>query len=119
MKHTPMTIAYVAWAPFFSGAERALLVMVESLDVSKYRPVVIVGTDGELAAELRTRGVRTIHIPIVYADRRRVPSWIISVGRFVRSLRREHAALVHSNDLPSFQPAGYAAKILGIPAVTH
>jgi len=26
---------------------------------------------------------------------------------------------VHSNDLPSFQPAGYAARILGIPAVTH
>jgi glycosyltransferase involved in cell wall biosynthesis len=119
MKHTPVTIAYVAWAPFFSGAERALLVMVESLDVSKFRPVAIVGTDAELAAELRTRGVYTIHIPIVYSGRRQLPSWMISVGRFVRTLRRQRAALVHSNDLPSFQPAAYAARILGIPALTH
>jgi glycosyltransferase involved in cell wall biosynthesis len=29
------------------------------------------------------------------------------------------AALIHSNHVPSFQLAGYAAKLLGLPAVTH
>src|SRR6266446_2614560 len=106
MKHETVTVAYVAWAPFFSGAERALLVLVGSLDPSNYRPVVIVGTDGELAAELRSRGVRTVHVPIVYSDLRRFPSWAATVARFVRLVRRESAVLVHSNDLPSFQPAG-------------
>jgi hypothetical protein len=27
--------------------------------------------------------------------------------------------LIHSNELPSFQPGGYAARVLRIPAVTH
>ena len=115
----PTTILYVAWAPFFSGAERALLVLVESLDQSKYRPVVVVGTDEELAAELRGRGIKTIHLPIVYSDRRRASSWLLNVARFVQTAWRERAALVHSNDLPSFQPAGYAARVTRIPALTH
>ncbi len=119
MKHAPLTVLYVAWAPFFSGAERALLVLVEHLDPSKYRPVVVVGTDGELAAELRSRGITTVHLPIAYSDMRRLPSWATTVARFVWLARRERAGLVHSNDLPSFQPAGYAARIVGIPALTH
>jgi glycosyltransferase involved in cell wall biosynthesis len=27
--------------------------------------------------------------------------------------------IVHANDVPSFQPAGYAARMLGLPAITH
>ena len=115
----PATILYVAWAPFFSGAERALLVLVEHLDPEKYRPVVVVGTDGELAAELRSRGIQTVHLPIVYADFRKFLSWPAAVSRFVLLARREGAVFVHANDLPSFQPAGYAARVLGLPAITH
>ena len=116
---TPRTILYVAWAPFFSGAERALLVLVENLDRSRYRPVVAVGVDGELASELRARRIETTHLPIVYSGARRLPSWSACVARFAWLARRERAALCHSNDIPSFQPAGYAARALRIPAVTH
>jgi glycosyltransferase involved in cell wall biosynthesis len=43
----------------------------------------------------------------------------MTVARFAWLARREGAAIVHSNDLPSFQPAGYAARIVAIPALTH
>lgn len=119
MQSRPATILYVAWAPFFSGAERALLVLTEHLDRTKYRPVVIVGTDGELAAELRTRQICTHHIPIVYRTARHVPSWLRSVAQFVRVARRERASILHANDLPSFQPAGYAARFLGLRSLCH
>jgi len=78
-----------------------------------------VGTDGELAAELGSRQIRTVHLPIVYAEFRRSLSWLSGVGRFVQLARRERAAFFHTNDLPSFQPAGYAARVLGLPAITH
>jgi glycosyltransferase involved in cell wall biosynthesis len=119
LTHKPRTIVFVAWAPFFSGAERALLVLAENLDPARYRPVVIVGTDGELAAELRARHISTVHIPIEYAEFRHVVSWIASVGRFVTLARREDAAIFHANDLPSFQPAGYASKLVRIPSICH
>lgn len=115
----PATIVYIAWAPFFSGAERALVVLLEHLDPKRYRPVVVVGTDGELAAELRSRQIQTIHLPIVYADWRKCLAWTSAVKRFAQLARREGASLFHANDLPSFQPAGYAARILRLPAITH
>jgi glycosyltransferase involved in cell wall biosynthesis len=32
---------------------------------------------------------------------------------------RQRASLIHSNETPSFQPGGYAARVLRLPAVTH
>jgi glycosyltransferase involved in cell wall biosynthesis len=113
------TILYVAWAPFFSGAERALLILTEHLDRTKYRPVVIVGTDGKLAMELRARQICTHHIPIAYFGARSLPAWTLCIARLARIARHEHASVIHANDLPSFQPAGYVARILGRPALCH
>ncbi len=115
----PKTVLYAAWAPFYSGAERALVVLAEHLDRRRYRPVVVVGTDGELAAELRGRGVTTIHQPIVYLGARTLASWLACVSRIAWIGRRERAVLMHSNDVPTFQPVGYAARFLGVPALTH
>lgn len=115
----PRTILYSAWAPFFSGAERALLVLVDHLDPARYRPVVALGTRGELEAELRRRGVRTLYAPVRYRGLRELPAWLASVAGLARIGRAERAALVHANDVPSFQPAGYAARLLGRPTVTH
>jgi len=115
----PRRVLYVAWAPFFSGAERALVSLVTNLDPSRYCPVVAVGTHGQLEAELKGRGIRTLHIPIVYSSFRTMPGWLGSVGRFIVSALREGVAIVHSNDVPSFQPAGYAARLLRLPIVSH
>jgi glycosyltransferase involved in cell wall biosynthesis len=116
---TPITVLYVAWAPFFSGAERALLVLIDNLDRARYRPVVAIGTDGELAAELRARQIQTVHIPVAYFTSRTLPAWSAAVGRLVWLAKRTTAALIHANDVPSFQPAGYAAKLIAMPALTH
>ena len=115
----PATILYTAWAPFFSGAERALLILLDALDRSRYRPVVAIGTDGELAAAIRERDIPVVHVPIAYSGVRTLPAWFKSVSALIRMARQEHAVLFHSNDVPSFQPAGYAARWLGRPAVTH
>jgi glycosyltransferase involved in cell wall biosynthesis len=116
---TVQTVLYVAWAPFFSGAERALVILLENLDRSRHRPVVVLGTRGELATEVRQRGICTRHVPITYTGARQMPAWALNVSRLAWVARRERAVLVHSNDVPSFQPAGYAARLLGLPAITH
>jgi glycosyltransferase involved in cell wall biosynthesis len=115
----PRTVLVVSWAPFFSGAERALVILLETLDRRRYRPVVALGTRGQLEDELRVRDIPVFHIPIAYSGVRNAPSWVASVGRFARLIRRERVSLVHANDVPSFQPAGYAARLLGVTAITH
>lgn len=116
---SPRTILYVAWAPFFSGAERALQILVEHLDQTKYRPVVAIGTEGVLADQLRKSGIRVVHIPIAYTGVRTLAPFVAGVGRIAALALRENAVIIHANDVPSFQPAGYAAKLLRRPALTH
>jgi glycosyltransferase involved in cell wall biosynthesis len=115
----PATVLYTAWAPFFSGAERALVILLENLDRSRYRPVVALGTTGELERELTTRGIATVHMPVIYAGIRTAVPWARTVLGLARLCRREDVALVHANDVPSFQPVGYAARLLRLPAITH
>jgi glycosyltransferase involved in cell wall biosynthesis len=115
----PRRILFLAWAPFFSGAERALVLTVQHLDPARYVPHVMVGTEGDTAAALRDAGIACEVWPLAYADVRRPFDGLQSLWRVLRTARRIGAALIHSNDVPSFQPGGYAARLLRVPAVTH
>lgn len=112
-------ILFLAWAPFFSGAERALLLTLRALDPREYEPYVLIGTDGQLAAEVRALGIRCDIVPLAPLDRRRPVSSSLSVARVAAAALRFRPSIVHANDMPSYQPGGYAAKLLGVPAVTH
>jgi glycosyltransferase involved in cell wall biosynthesis len=112
-------VLLLAWAPFFSGAERALVLTVQQFDKARYIPHVLVGTNGDTLTALRDAGVSCDVVPLVHLDRRRPLDWLRSVWQVVSAARRIGAALIHANDVPSHQPGGYAAKLLGIPAITH
>jgi glycosyltransferase involved in cell wall biosynthesis len=116
---TSRRVLYVAWAPFFSGAERALLLTIRALDKTRYTPFVIAGTEGEFASQIRAMGVPCQVISLKQLDRRRPLGGLISVASVLAAAVRHRVSLIHSNDMPSFQPGGYAARMLGIPAITH
>jgi glycosyltransferase involved in cell wall biosynthesis len=115
----PRRILFLTWAPFFSGAERALVLTVRHLDPARYVPHVIVGTEGDTAAALRDAKIACDVRPLSHLELRRPLSGLQSVWRVLGTARRVGAALIHSNDVPSFQPGGYAARLLRVPAVTH
>jgi len=115
----PAGVLYVAWAPFFSGAERALILTLRSLDADRYRPYVLAGTDGEFASEVRALGIPCDVVSLRPLERRHPLAGVMSIAAVARAARRHGASLIHANELPTFQPAGYAARLLRIPAITH
>jgi glycosyltransferase involved in cell wall biosynthesis len=115
----PAGVLYVAWAPFFSGAERALILTLRSLDPDRYRPYVLAGTDGEFASEVRALGIPVDIVALRPLERRHPVAGVMSVTAVARAARRHRASLIHANELPSYQPAGYAARLLRIPSITH
>ena len=115
----PRRVLFVAWAPFFSGAERALLLTLRSLDPARYTPVVLSGTDGEFASQVRALGIRCDVADLSPLDRRRPLVGLRSVAAVLKSAVRHRVSLMHANEAPRFQPAGYAAKVMGIPVITH
>jgi len=112
-------VLFAAWAPFFSGAERALLLTLRSLDPSRYRPFVLAGTDGEFAEQVRAMKVPCAVTALTPFDRRKPLGGLISIGSVVRAALKWNVSLMHANEAPSFQPVGHAARVLGLPAVTH
>lgn len=110
---------YLAQAPFFSGAERALLLTLRAMQQSSYEPFVLAGHDGQLAAEVRQLGIPCEIAPLRQIDRRHPLAALVSIARVAAAARRCRATLIHANDMPSYQPGGVAARLLGIPAVTH
>jgi glycosyltransferase involved in cell wall biosynthesis len=112
-------VLFVAWAPFFSGAERALLLTLRSLESSRYVPHVLAGTEGEFASQVRALGIPCTVARLSPLERRKPLAGVRSIGSVVSAARRCRASLIHANEAPSFQPAGYAARLLGVPAVSH
>jgi glycosyltransferase involved in cell wall biosynthesis len=112
-------VLYLAWAPFFSGAERALLLTLRSLQTSCYEPFVLAGTDGEFAAQVRAMGVPCEIAELRPMEVRHPLASARSVASVLRIASRCSAAIVHANEVPSFQPGGYAARLLRVPSVTH
>lgn len=112
-------VLYVAGAEFFSGAERALLLTVQAVAHAGHHPFVVVGTDGELLAQLRAAGLPAAHVPLHYTGLKTLPAWLAMITRLVGVIRRHRAQIVHTNEIPTFQGPGYAAKLAGVPAVTH
>jgi hypothetical protein len=112
-------VLFVAWAPFFSGAERALLLTLRSLDSSRYTPFVLAGTDGEFASQVRAMGIPCRLAAISPLERRRPFAGMGSIAAVLGAAIHARASLIHTNEAPSFQPAGYAARLLRIPAVSH
>ena len=112
-------VLFLAWAPFLSGAERALLLTVRHLDPVRYCPFVLVGSHGDTLDALREIGIDYEYLPLVHLARRWPLPGLRSAWHVARTAKRVGASLIHANDAPSYQPGGLAARWLGCPAVTH
>lgn len=115
----PRRVLYLAWAPFFSGAERALLLTLRSLDPARYAPYVLAGTEGEFAAQVRALGIPCDVAALRPFDARHPVASTLSIASVLGAAIRHRVSLIHSNEVPSFQPGGHAAKLLRLPSVTH
>src|SRR5204862_6062670 len=89
----PRRVLYLAWAPFFSGAERALLLTLRSLDPARYAPYVLAGTDGEFATQVRAMGVPCDIITLQPLDRDHPIAGASSIARVLGAARRHRASL--------------------------
>ena len=114
-----MRVAYVAFAPFVSGAERSLQIMLLSAPNAGIDPIVLCPPGSKIIPWCRENNVRYVTAPLPDRDKWHAIRWFSSVYRVARILRRERIDLVHSNQVWSMATAGAAARLVGIPRVCH
>ncbi|MBI4561585.1 MAG: glycosyltransferase, partial [Candidatus Rokubacteria bacterium] len=130
----PATIAFLDHTASLGGGETYLLSLLKHLDRSRYRPLLVLGEEGPLAARARALGVRVEVIPVgrkvlgrgksegIGGLLRAVSGLLTASGavaRLVRLLKAERVALVHTNSLKSQVYGGLAARLARRPAVWY
>ena len=128
------TIVYLDHTARMGGGEIALLNLVCALNRRRYRPVVVLASDGPLAEKLRAARVEALIVPLDPAvlDTRKDsigPRSLLHLGRawacvrytlrLARLVRRLGADLIHTNSLKSDLYGGAAGRLAGIPVIWH
>lgn len=127
MSPGPATVLLLHSSSGRYGADRQLELIASRLDPERYRPLVVLPSNGPLADDLRQAGVEVrVHALSVlrreHATVRGIASVAAALARDAAVLgtlvRRRHVALVHSNT--SVALGGAAAAALGrVPHVWH
>lgn len=127
MASAPASVLLVHSSSGRYGADRQLQLIATGLDRDRYRPVVVLPTEGPLADDLREAGVEVLVRPLAVLRREhatargaaavasRVTRDAVELGRLIRARR---LALVHSNTSVVLGGAA-AATVARIPHVWH
>jgi glycosyltransferase involved in cell wall biosynthesis len=119
MKKAPRTVVYVDYHPGIAGGQVVLLQHFKALDPRRYRPVLVLPSEGAFAREARALGVRVHSVAMGKASWRRPWEAWPAARALARILRHEQAALAYANCHPANKLAAVAARLAGIPAVWH
>lgn len=125
---------YFAYPNTLAGAARSCFELITHLP-SSVRPVVLVGAEGRVAARCRDQGIEC-HVvsagpalmtfgkgALQWSPLRR--AWVSCrelapyTARLAFTLRRLRVDIVHANDARGALLVGPAARLLGLPLVTH
>ena len=114
-----MRVAYVTRAPFISGAERALQLILKHAPSAGIEPMVICPAGSPFLTWCGDNGIPHQAIELAERDKFHPLRWFSSVVRIRRALQRHRVDIVHSNQVWAYAAAGTAARSLGIPRVCH
>jgi glycosyltransferase involved in cell wall biosynthesis len=115
----PLRVAFSTLAPFISGAERSLQVMLRALPGAGVEPVVLAPPCTAMAAWCKETGLDFEPISFATPDKWHPLAWWSCVRRVQGILADRHVEVAHSNQLWSYPALGVAAARLGVATVCH
>ncbi len=128
------TVVFFDHTAKWSGGEISLFNLVTHLDLSRFRPVVVLFEDGTLRQKLDAAGIET-HIVALgggintarkddlglkpSAALRQLGQLLRHLGALRRVLRQEKAHIAHCNSLKADILGGIVARWAGLPTIWH
>ncbi len=114
----PTVIVVSNHGDIVGGGEISLLTLLKGLNRSRWDPVVVVPSDGDVARRCRALGIPTHVIPLPSL---RLPGSAVfrSIAALRRLARDTHAMLFHANGSRALFYAGLAGRLTNRPVVWH
>jgi glycosyltransferase involved in cell wall biosynthesis len=130
----PKTVMFLDHTAKMGGGEYALLHLVERLDRKRFKPLVVLFSDGDLRERLVKSGVETVIFPLssnIVSTRkdtlgargllqgRRMLQILGFCWRLSKLMKKRGAAIVHTNSLKADIIGGISARMAGVPVLWH
>jgi glycosyltransferase involved in cell wall biosynthesis len=112
-------IAFFSIAPFLSGSERCLQLMLLAAIEDGLRPVLVTSPNSPLESWAKRNRIDYFSVelnPIKVSSKTR---WLIDQFKLIFFLKRKNIRVIHSNQIWSYRAALLPAKILGGKVVCH
>ena len=112
-------ILYIDSVSVISGAEMSLLLLLSNLNREKFEPLVILPERGMLCDRIQALDIDLKLLPLNKINIRNPIPYLKTVWSLVKILRRHKIDLLHCNMDICNQYSMIAAKLVGIPVITH
>ncbi|MBM3247924.1 MAG: glycosyltransferase [Candidatus Omnitrophica bacterium] len=103
----------------WGGGQFSLLSILERIDKTYLKPVVVLPYEGNLSKKIREMGIEAQIIPFGSIKNTNIVINLFSVIRFYSLIKKKKINLIHINALRPMFYAGIAAKIAGVPVIWH
>lgn len=113
-------ILYLDHAPYLSGAERSLRLLVTHLDQSRYQPIVVTPDHGDFAQELHKHQIEVI--PFNFWSWQRLfllLPVLLDLVRLVVLVKKHRPDLIHGNSRFASMFSYPVSILTGVPAVNQ
>lgn len=135
MSHNPpKKILFFDHTAAMGGGEISLLHLIQHLDQTRFRPIVLLSTDGTLRQKLESSGIETHILPLAsdVLDTRKdslgrrsllrlgaIFKTLAYIGRVAQFIKQQRPAVLHTNSLKSDIIGGVAGRLVGVPVIWH
>jgi glycosyltransferase involved in cell wall biosynthesis len=114
-----INVAYLALAPFVSGSERCLQLMLENAESANIAPILITLNESPLKEWASSRGFKHYSVNLRCISKKNLLSWLGTQFRMLYILKKNKINVIHSNQIWSFKVVDSVAKFLNIRRVCH
>lgn len=119
MQQGTIRAAFITFAPFISGSERCLQLMLAHCQAHQIEPVLILPSTSPLAHWAERHQVEYVTVAIDNIQAKNIFQRIVLNIRLCAILIKHKIDVIHSNQIWSLKPIASAAKLLKIPTVCH
>ena len=118
-KSAPHKILYLDSVSAIGGAERSLLLLLQNINRQHFKPMVVLPERGPLSEQIQALGVELKLLPLNKINVCNPLPYMKTVWSLVKILLTRRIDLLHCNTSICNQYGMIAARLVGLPVVTH
>lgn len=114
-----MKVAYLALAPFISGAERSLQLLIATVKTHGIKPILLSPADSPMHGWAEQNNIPSFEIDLCVPNLGKPFGFIKNQLTIAKLLHKKNIAILHSNQIWSIRAANQIRKLLGVKMISH